>query len=119
MDDTLICPICGDKLKNTKNHKNLFIGKFANIIKRHCANGMNHIITLYSDTSVNKVDFLRVSLEPNYSKIIEIDFHNQKSKILLYKNGLSQTMHLQKIFEPDFPALENLRKQVNLFILLS
>jgi len=97
----------------------LTLNKNAKYIYRNCAESMNHTASFYFNQDSNKVDFLKVSLEPNYSKIIEIDFHNQKSTIRLHGNGASETIHLERTFEPDFPKLENLKKQINLFILFS
>lgn len=120
MDDTLICPICGNALKSTKSatFRMHTLNKTAKYIYRNCAEAINHTASFYIDQNTNKIDFLKISIEPNYSKIIEIDFHNQKSTLRLHGNNASETIHLQRTFEPDFPALENLKKQVNLFILL-
>ena len=121
MDDTLICPICDRKFLSSK-YANMHlkeIDKIANYTSRICTKSMNHVLSFWTDQDTNKVDYIRISLEPNNSKVITIDFHNEKSKISMYKNSDPQYIHLQRTFEPDFPSLENLRKQVNLFILFS
>ena|ERR1035437_7739656 len=121
MDDVLNCPICCDKLRNSHlENKWLYpIGKTANYIERLCCKSHSHIVSIYTDEKTNQVDFLRLSLNPTYDTIVEIDFVNQKSLITLIKGCDSQHIKIDKLLEVDFPNLVSLREKCNLFTLFS
>lgn len=121
MDDCLACPICANKLKNIK-----FCNKFfspplsnSNYIIRTCHAGMNHSLQFYFNDDSKLIDFLKISLSPNYSKYIEIDFLNKKSRINCYKNGKHEYISIPKMIKPDFPALTKLKEKVAMLITFS
>lgn len=120
MDDTLACPICRNKLRNI-SHSNMFlsyIDKTSDFTERICV-GTNHIIQLYLDKPSKKIDFLRVSLDPKYSKYLEVDFLHNKCRILCMKNSDAQTIDIAKMVELDFPSLEKLKERIALYVVLS
>lgn len=119
MDDSLLCPICGNKFRNVNlNNRYLHpIGKTADFIERTCSQGMNHVIQIYYDGQ--RVDFVRLSLNPKYSKFLEIDFLNQKCRISCLKNGKAEYIEIPKMIEPDFPLLEKLKERVSLYVVFS
>jgi hypothetical protein len=121
MDDTLACPICANKLRNIKL-PNKFLhaaNKTANYIARTCHNGMNHSVTFYVDEDSKQVDFIKLSLNPKYSRFIEIDFVNQKCRINCLKDSKPYYIDINKILEPDFPLLNELKSRVGLYITFS
>lgn len=120
MDDTLTCPICGNKLRtvNIKNRQLYMVGKIGNWAERTC-NGMNHAVQIWTDPATRKVDLLVLSLNPKYSRYLEIDFINQKCRINCMKNGKPEYINIDKMIEPDFPDLVKLRERVALYITFS
>ena len=119
MDDTTQCPICQNKFRNIKKNGPLHaIGKNGNYIERTCT-GMNHSLQLFTNTRTKKVDFLKLSLNPKYSRFLEIDYHNQKCRIACYKDGKPEYLEIDKMLNPDFPDLIKLREIVALYILFS
>jgi hypothetical protein len=121
MDDILCCPICGNKLRTTHLiHKLLHpTGKTANYAERVCSRGYNHIIRLFTDKETKKVDLLSISLNPKYSRFLEIDYVNQKCCITCAKDGEHEYIEIPRLLIPDFPECEALKKLVNLFVVFS
>lgn len=119
MDDTLYCPVCGNKLKTNHHKKKILhaINKTANYAERVCSDGHNHIVDVWVDKATKKVDLLRLSIK--YSRIFEVDYVNQKCRIVSVKDGEYQYIDIPKIIEPDFPDLEKLKERVKLYILFS
>ena len=78
---------------------------------------MNHLIRLH--TSNNKVEHLSLSLDPKYSKYIEINFLKQICFIHCMKDGQPHTISIPKIIEPDFPHLTKLKERVSLYVVFS
>ncbi len=116
MDDTTSCPICNNKLRSLK-HPNKYlhpIAKTANFYERTC-NGINHMLQFYTDSSTNKIDFIKVSLTPNYSRFVEIDFFNQKSRISYIIESKPEYVEVPKILELDFPNLIKLKEKISLY----
>ena len=119
MDDTTQCPICQNKFRNIKKNGPLHaIGKNGNYMERTCT-GMNHSLQLFTNIRTKKVDFLKLSLNPKYSRFLEIDYHNQKCRISCYKEGKPEQILIERLIEPDFPDLCKLQEIVALFILFS
>jgi len=119
MDDSLHCPICQNKFRNIKKNGPLHaIGKSGNYIERTCT-GMNHSLQLFTNTRTKKVDFLKLSLNPKYSRFLEIDYHNQRCRISCFKDGKPEYIDIPRLIEPDFPSLEKLRETISTFICFS
>jgi len=121
MDDVLNCPICGNKLR-TSHHKNkhiYFIDQTGDYAERICSNGHNHIVDMWINKATKKVDFLRLSLNPKYSRFLEIDYVNQKCRINLLNDGEYEYINIPKMIEPDFPDLEKLKERVSLYVVFS
>jgi hypothetical protein len=121
MDDALECPICGNKLSNIKLPNKLLrsLDKTSDYVARHCISGRNHFLSFYVDENTGQVDFLKISLNPKYSRYIEIDFVNQKCRITCLKNSQPQYIAVDKMIHPDFPLLKKLRERVSLFVTFS
>ena len=121
MDDTLTCPICGNKLRSLNRSDRYLPGvdKTADYQERTCSGNMNHTLQFFTDKSTNKVDLLKISLNPKYSRFVEIDFHNQRCRINCMKEGKSDYIDIGKMIQPDFPELVKLKEKVALFIVFS
>jgi hypothetical protein len=121
MDDTLQCPICGNKLK-TSHHTNKLlhpIGKTADYAERVCSDGRNHTLTIWTDKNTKAVDFLKLSLNPKYSRFLEIDYVNQKCRITCAKEGEYEYIEIPKLIELDFPELVKVKEIVGMYIVFS
>lgn len=118
MIDTLLCPICSNKLRNRniKNHYAYAIDNVSNYIERTCSGGMNHSLQMLTEQDTKKVHFLKTSLNHTYSRFIEIDFLNNKSRISCLKLGKPEYIEIKKIFTPDFPELSVLKEKVETLV---
>lgn len=121
MDDTTLCPVCRSKMRNlnVKGKYSHHTGKAANYIERSCHNKKNHYVQILTDKETNKVDYVRLSLDPKYSKSIEINFFKGTCTLHLTKDKVTHTISIAKIIEPDFPDLIKLKQQVSLYSLFS
>jgi hypothetical protein len=121
MDDVLMCPICGNKMRNNHLANKLLhsVGKTADYAERICSNQPNHVVTLYTDKETKQVDLLKISLNPKYSRFIEIDYVNQKCRITCAKDGEYEHINIPKMIEPDFPDLTKLKERVGLYVVFS
>lgn len=132
MDDTLFCPICGNKLRSITRTKRVMygfswvpvpiidLGKYGNYIERVCTKGPNHRgLQFFTNEDTKKVHMLKLSIDPKYSVFLEIDFHNERSRISCMKNGRPYYIEIDKLLVPDFPNLIRLKEKINMFVLLS
>lgn len=121
MDDALRCPICGNKFKTNHHVKKLLypINKVADYAERQCGEGHNHILTLWTDKSTKQVDLIKLSLNPKYSRFLEIDYVNQKCRIICAREGEYEYIDIPKMIEPDFPDLAKLKEKVALYVVFS
>lgn len=121
MNDTLTCPICQNKLRSIKtpNKRLYWIGKTSNYIERVCSRGINHSLQFFTDEKTDQVDMLKLSLNPNYSRHLEIDFCNQKCRIRNIKDGTFEHIDIPRLIEPDFPALAKLKETISIFMVFS
>lgn len=134
MDDIIFCPICDNKftsrstyittldpealpIKKTKRYCSR-AHKPSNYTERVCTN-MNHSILIMANKTTNKIDFIKMSLNPKYSKYIEIDFYHQKCRISCLKDGKPEYIEVPKMITPDFPDLIKLREKVLLYVTFS
>lgn len=122
MDDTLLCPICGKKMR-TINLPDRFlnaVNKRADYTERTCTEGMNHRgLRFFADKATNQVDLLTLSLNPKNTKYLEIDFVNQKCRIRCMKDGKPEYINIDKMIQPDFPELTKLKDRVLMYVLFS
>lgn len=117
MDDTLNCPICGQRMR-TINLDNKFlhhIQRLGSYVERTCV-GMNHTLQIFTNKESDTVDFLNLSLNPQYSRFLQINFIDQKCRINCMKDGESTYIDVPKIIEPDFPKLTKLKEKVSLYV---
>lgn len=119
MQDTLCCPICGDRMRSKKEQAySLILKKDSNFIERTCT-GINHCIQLVVDLCSKEIDFIKLSLTRDYSKFVLIDFVNNKSNIMCMKKGVKQSFEIHKAVVPDFPELKELKRIIDLYIVFS
>lgn len=121
MDDTLTCPICGNKLRNVKTYRLLhYVGKSSQYLERTCTKGPNHRgLQFFTDEATGQVDLLKFPLNAQYSQYLEIDFYHQTCRISCTKDGRTEYLPLDKMIKPDFPDLVKLREKVSLYVLFS
>jgi hypothetical protein len=121
MDDTLTCPVCGNKLRNMKKIGPLHsIGKSGNYIERICSKGMNHRgLQFFVNEDTKKVDLLKLPLNAQYSRFLEIDFHNQRCRISNMKENKAEYIDIEKMIEPDFPDLVKLKERISMYVVFS
>lgn len=121
MEDTLLCPICGSKLRNNHLHNQFMpiLGKTATFVERSCSLQHNHSIRFLVDAATGKIDFLRLPLNPQCSRFIEINYHLNKSRISCWKDNKPDYLEIDKTLEPDFPDLTKLRDKVETYVLFS
>jgi hypothetical protein len=121
MKDTLYCPICNNKLKNKKlKNQNLYlINNCSDYIERTCSDGFNHTLQFFTEQKTKKVHLLKTSLNHNYSKFIEIDYLNNKSRISCFKMGKPEYIEIDKVIDTDFPKLDNLKNKINTYVAFS
>lgn len=121
MDDTQICPICSRTMRTAKRY-NFSVNnnpKILDYTERICS-GTNHSVQIFTDDNTKKVDLLKLAINPNYSRVIEIDLLNQKCKINMYKlSKLDFTIDIPKIIYPDFPDLIKLQEKISLYMTVS
>lgn len=119
MDDVFDCPICKNKLRNIKLPAKYLhaVEKTADYVERTCTRGRSHSIQFFTNEETGKVEFLKISLNPKYSRYIEIDFINERSRISCMKSGRVEHIEIYKVLEPDFPDLVSLREKVALFVI--
>lgn len=119
MDDILTCPICGNKMRTNHLKNKLLhpVQKTANYAERCCTN--QHVVMFWVDKATKKVDLIKISLSPKYSRFIEIDYVNQKCRITCAKDGEEEHIEIPKMIEPDFPDLVALKERVNLYVVFS
>jgi hypothetical protein len=120
MDDVLNCPICGDKTRNIHTDNKLLhpVSKTANYTERVCA-GHNHTISLWTDRDTKQIDFIKLSLNPSYTRWLEVDNINQKCRIVCAKNGEYEYIEIAKMLDLDFPDLTKLKEKVSIYIVFS
>ena len=120
MEDTLACPICGNKLRTVKlTNKYLHpINKTATFFERTCV-GVNHSLRFFADENTKRVDMLKFSLDPKYSKYLEIDYHNKRCRISCMKNSETSYIYIPKMIEPDFPDLAKLKERISMYVVFS
>jgi len=104
-------------MRSIRERKNIhFIGKIADYVERTCT-GTNHSLQITVDEKTEQVDLLKISLSPNYSRFIIIDFYNQKCRVVLLKNNKEESILIPKMIIPDFPDLSKLKNKIKIYAL--
>ncbi len=120
MDDVLHCPICNLKLRNLKLDGYVYaVGRTGNFVERTCSTGMNHTLMLFTDTETKKVELLKLSLNPKYSRFLDINFREQRCRIVCLKKNKPEYIEVPKMIYPDFPHLTKLREKVAMYVCFS
>jgi len=121
MDDLLHCPICGNKLRTSHLNNKLLhpIGKIADYAERVCSEGYNHIVSLWTDKATSQIDLIKLSLNHKYSRFVEIDYINNKSRITCVKEGKYEYIEIPRLLDLDFNDLSAIKKTCSLFITFS
>lgn len=121
MRDTQHCPICFHQLKSTRAQlkKLAQTGKTAHYIHRTCT-GKPHQLSFFSDKTTGRIDWIQFSPNLDYSTFVEIDFINSTAIIKFLKDSREyMRMELSEIVIPDFPALEQLKKKIEMLVTFS
>lgn len=92
------------------------VNKQANFIERICNQGRNHSLMLLADEDTNKVELLKVSLNAQYSRFLEINYALNTSRISCLKENKPEYISIDKILEVDFPELTKLKSKIGLYI---
>lgn len=121
MEDTLSCPVCGNILRNVHLADRFLhvVSKKSDFIERTCTQGHNHSLRFFVDEKTKKVDCLKVSLNPRYSRFVEINYVMESCLISCWKNNQNYYIEIDRLLEPDFPDLTKLREKVGVFIIFS
>jgi hypothetical protein len=120
MEDTITCPICGNRLRTVRlTNKYLHpINKTATFLERTCS-GANHSVQFFTDEATKQIDMLKFSLDPKYTRYLEIDYVNKRCRIACMKNSEPSYIYIPKMVEPDFPNLEKLRERISMYVVFS
>lgn len=118
MDDIRVCPICNTKLTSLRAPRYIgSINKWGKYVERLCT-GANHFFQIFVED--NKVDYLKVSLVPDYSVFFTADYYNQKCIVSCLKNGISEhDIKIPRLIEPDFPDLVKLKEKISIYVVFS
>lgn len=121
MEDSTTCPICGNKLSNLrlKNSYLASMDKVANYIQRTCTKGFNHSYQHLVDEQTSQVDWLKLSLNPQGARWVEINYVTNTSRIICLKGEEVDTIDIGKSLEPDFPDLTKLKEKIGVYVLFS
>lgn len=93
--------------------------KASDYIERTCVHGRNHAIQFFTEEATGKVDFLKISLSPKYSRYLEINYTTETCRISCMKAGKTEYINIEKMIEPDFPDLVKLKERVGLYVVFS
>jgi hypothetical protein len=81
---------------------------------------MNHRgLQFFTDQTSRQVHLLRLPLNPQYSRYLEIDFVLHQCQLSCRKDGQDQIIQIPRQLEPDFPHLTKLREIIELFVTFS
>src|SRR5258706_14214776 len=121
MDDILKCPICNTKLK-TSHHKHKLLhptNTTADYAERMCHEGYSHVLSAWTNKETQKVDLLRFSIDPKYSRIIDNDYVNQRCRLALLNDQTFKYIEIPKLLVPDFPDLCKFKEAISVYVLFS
>lgn len=118
MDDIRFCPICEHKLKIF--HKSNLKNSSGKVYTEKLCIFSNHVFQYFMDKDSKNIDVLKLSLGPNYSKIIEINFIDKTTNVTIMNTSkVNLTFLIPKLLELDFPNLESLNEKIGLYMTYS
>lgn len=118
MDDTKICSVCGHKLRIFQKG-NLKASSGKAYTEKLCINS-NHVFQFFIDKDSKNIDILKISLGPNFSKIIEFNFVDKTTNITIMNTSkVNFSVLIPKLLELDFPDLESLKEKISLYMMYS
>ena len=122
MEDTLHCPICGNKLR-TKYLSNKLLpstDKKAKYIERSCTRGYNHSILFWVDDTTEQIDLIKLFFGTGITLTLNYIAQNTELLSIIKNNPYKiDRMKFAKIIEPDFPDLNDLKNNLMMYILFS
>lgn len=114
-DPGIFCPICNSVLETQAS-----IGaKNQVLLNRRCKSAINHTFLISLVKLTKEVLSVRVSLSPDFTIFCSINFDTKIIAIDRYHdNSYDKKTFLikDKVIEPDFPDLKNLRNKVQTYI---
>lgn len=117
MDDTLVCPICQNKLRTYNAARYLFpVSKYDDYAERTCTTGINHTLQFFTNINTNKVELVKISLDPKYSRFFEADYINRRCRVSIYKDSKPEHINIPRLINLDFPDLIKLKEIVGLYV---
>lgn len=122
MEDTLLCPICKNKLRSLKTLDKYLhpIEKISDFYERTCVSAVNHSLQFFVDPESKKIDYLRFSFKPYDGLYIESNFLSGTCNIVCFKeNVIKSIITLPKMIELDFPDLVKTREKLSLYVTFS
>jgi hypothetical protein len=120
MIDVFVCPICFSKLESIRrtNIYVHYVNNVADYFEKNCKYGY-HTFQFFLNIHTNEIDFIHFSITPYLTTYMHIDLLNEKSKIVYFKNGIPQEIHMPGIIQPDFPRLLKLQEKASKYVLFS
>lgn len=112
------CYICGDKLRKI-NRKSIYELDKDITYNERCCIGVNHSLQFFVNEDSKKVELLKISLKPDYSVFIVINFYLKKCKLITFKHGNQQIIEINRLLYPDFPDLVKLKEKVKMYMVIS
>jgi len=116
MQDILFCPICSHKLQNIKTYRD-FRGQqpynYRLYTERKC-NGLNHTLMFFVNNT-QQIDFIKISLNPYYSRFLEINYLKGQCRIAYMKESVPTYIEVPQILDLDFPHLTKLKEKIELY----
>lgn len=121
MEDTLLCPICQNKMRSINLHNRHIhpLKKISDYIERSCVADVTHTIQFFTDTNIDKIDYLRISIDPFSAIHLENNYIDNKSLIFCFKNNVAQVIEVPKVIDLDFPNLQKTKEKIYLYITFS
>jgi hypothetical protein len=117
VQDTLLCPICQEKLRNIKTFRVFDHLEHQLYTERTCSR-LNHMVMFFTNEQTKQVDFLKMSLNPKYSRFLEVNFLDQTCRVSLMNENVPDYIQIPKMVELDFPSLTKLKEKIELYATL-
>lgn len=112
------CPICNSKLMSVQ--RSLIHPRSNKQMQRQCRGGHNHSLLFYSDPKTNKVCWIKIALNSNYSMFAEVDYIESIITIRGMRCGIEDfKLVIPKIIDLDFPKLECFKEKIKMYVSFS